>query len=101
MGGGVDQSGVGGEGLIDFDDLAIDRCVDIAGGFDRFDDGSGLAGGHRGSHFWRLDVDDVGQLILGVVGDSNCSGVTLSEDPLVAVGIFKVVGDVHRNVSEY
>ncbi len=39
---GVHQRGLGGERVVDLDDFAGERRVDVGGGLDRFDDGGGF-----------------------------------------------------------
>src|SRR5688572_694648 len=41
---GVDEGGVGDDGVVNGGDLPADWSVDVAGGFDGFHDGAGFAG---------------------------------------------------------
>jgi N-acetylglutamate synthase-like GNAT family acetyltransferase len=60
VGGAVDEGGIGGEQLVDFDHAAADRGVDIAGCFHRFNDGARVAGLEFATDGWQFDEHDVG-----------------------------------------
>ncbi len=69
----VEKGGIGGEGGIDRDDGSGNWGIDIAGGFDGFDNTDGGASGDRGADFGELDIDDIGEFGLGMIGDADCA----------------------------
>ena len=83
--------GVGGvdDGVVDRDHLALDRGEELADALGRLDLADLLAGGRRGAHGGQFDVDDVTELLGGVVGDADGDGVALDEDPLVVGGVLQ------------
>jgi hypothetical protein len=87
----VDLLGAVIEGLVDLDDLAADRGVDVRDGLDGLDGAEGVSGVEGGARFGELDEDDVAELILGVVGDADGGGVVLGADPFVALGVLKLL----------
>ena len=68
---GVDEAGVGGDGVVDGGDGACDWGVYVGGGLDGFDDGDGFFGGDFAADLGEFDVDDVAEFFLGVVGDAD------------------------------
>ena len=56
-----------GEGVVDLDHLAGDRGEDLARRLDRLDDGGLGALGELLADVRQLDIDDVAELLLGVV----------------------------------
>ena len=80
---GVHEAGIVGGGLVDFHDLAAHGRVDVAGGLDGFDDGAGFAGGELAAHGGQFDEDDVGEFVLGVVGDADGGDVASEAHPFM------------------
>ncbi len=92
----IDQGGIAGESRIGFQDLTIDGGINITGGLDRFDDGNDLSRPQRASRFGRIDEDDVGQFMLGVVGDAESGRPVIGgAEPFVGGGVAEVVGHIH------
>ena len=56
---------------VDLDDGAADRAVDVGGGLHRLDDRDLLVGLGGRADFGQLDVDQVTQQALGVVGNTD------------------------------
>ena len=92
VGVGVDQLGLGVQRLVDRGHRAADRCVDVAHGLGRLqlphcvpgrDSGAGLGQGH---------VDDVAELVLGIVGDADAQDAVALPNPLVLCGVLEVLG---------
>jgi hypothetical protein len=69
----IDQLRVGFELSIDFDDLPAERGIDGGDGLDRLDRGELLHLFDFGADLGQLDVDDVAQFVLGVMGDADAS----------------------------
>src|SRR6185437_15240601 len=93
--GGVDLVGLGLESLIDGGDGAGDGRVEVADGLDAFDGAEGLAGGDGVAYFRGIDVDDVAEGVLRVIGDADGSDVAFDRDPLMLAGIAEVCGISH------
>ena len=83
--------------VVDGDDLAGDRRVDVGGGLHRFDDGAGLARRQLAADRGQLDEDEVAQRCLRVVGDADRSRCRrLRCAPIRAtVGVPQIGGNVH------
>ena len=62
------SSGCAASARIAGDDLAAHRTVDIGGGLDGFDDGTGLAGVHCAADVRHLDEHQIAERGLRVVG---------------------------------
>ena len=60
---------------VDLDDFAGDRRVQLRDRLDRFDGAERLALLERGADLRQLDVDDVAELLLRVVGDADLAAV--------------------------
>ena len=82
--------------VVDLDDLAGERGVQVADRLDALDLAEALAGGEPGADRRQLDHDQVGQLIDGELADSDRGDVALEMDPLVggseAQGFFGSMG---------
>ena len=92
---GVDEGGVVLQRFIDRDNGSRDGRLDVPGGFDRFHDGGGRFGLHFGPDLGQFDINHVGQLGLGVVGDADARLAVFEADPVVCFGIFQIFGNVH------
>src|SRR5487761_2066115 len=92
----VDRLGSAGKGVVGSDDLARQRRVDVARRFHRFDDRTGLAGFHLAPRLGQVDVDQIAERRLRVVGDADrhCA-VGLRAYPFVAVDVLEVGGNAH------
>lgn len=68
-------------------DLAADRGVDVAGALDGLDGADGVALVGPFARGGKLDVDDVAQLLGGVLGDADdaCLAVGGEVDPLMVL----------------
>src|SRR3546814_697001 len=91
----VDQVGLVVQGFVKSHDLAVDRCVDVGCGLDRFDYAGGLARFQAGT---RIDIayeHQVAQLVLRCVGDAHKQHIAFSLDPLVRGRIFAVGWKIH------
>src|SRR5262245_34346906 len=91
----VDQFGGRVQGLVDRGHLAVDGRVEVADRLGRLQLTAGGTGGDRLADRRQGDVDDVAELVLGVVGDADPNGsVGLAgrADPLVLLGVLQVVG---------
>src|SRR3954471_24874425 len=75
------------ERRIDRGDLARDRGIDLACRLDALDDRRLAALGDAFPDRRKLDIDDVAELALGVVGDADGAGVALDPDVLVVLGV--------------
>lgn len=86
----VDDGGLLLEADVALDDLAADRGVDVAGALDGLDGADGVtlvdevAGG-----LGELDVDNVAELLGGVLGDANGGALAVGGEvnPLVVVSV--------------
>lgn len=54
-----------------------------------------MASGQDGADFRRIDVDDIGQFMLGVVRDADRARVAFDADPLVGFGILQIIRNIH------
>ena len=91
---GVDEGGVGDDGVVNGGDLPADWSVDVAGGFDGFDYRAGFAGFYFPADGREFDKDNVGEFVLGVVGDAYGGYLALSADPFVRFGVSQIRRDV-------
>ena len=73
------------EGGVDLRHFAGGGGVDVAGGLDRLDCRAGVVDGQFAADLGQLDEDDFGQLILRVVGDTDCADAVLDAQPFVGV----------------
>jgi len=80
---GVDDAGILRQPLVDFDDDARNRRVNLAGGFDALEGAAFLLGLQLGVDFRKLSVDDIAESFLGVVGDADDADAVRDDDPLV------------------
>ena len=87
----VDELGLRGELGVDLHDLSRHRRVQLRDGLDRFDRPELLAGGERPSDLGQLQKHDVAQLVLCVVGDAHTAAVAIDGDPLVVLGVAKLL----------
>src|SRR6185312_2647183 len=84
----VDAPGLAGELAVDGDDFARQRREDLTRRLDRFDHRRLLALLHAPADLRQLDIDDVAELALRVVGDADDDRVALDANPLVILGVF-------------
>src|SRR3712207_3389449 len=63
----------------------------VGDGLDGLDGAEGVPGVEGVALLGQLDVDDVAELLLGVVGDADGGGIVLSANPLVALGVLKLL----------
>ena len=87
--GGVSQVGV------HVDDDAADGRVDVGHRLGGLDLAERLAGLHRGTSGRHLDVHDVAERVLRVVGDADAGARTLDLDPFVVGRVAEVLRHVH------
>src|SRR5262249_37177250 len=83
----VDDSGFGHGRLVDFDDLARDRRIELGDRLDRLDGAELAVGVVHVSDLRELEVDDLSQLLLRVLGDADGSDLTVHPDPFVALRV--------------
>lgn len=74
---------------VDLGDLARDSGVDVGSALDRLDGTNGVASLHLLALFRQLDVDDVAQLLGGVLADAQDARLLIRSeiDPLVLLGV--------------
>ena len=72
---------VPGHLVVDLDDLAGDRGVQVADALDALDLAEALAGGEPGPDGRQLDHGQVGQLVHGELGDADRGDVALEVRP--------------------
>lgn len=86
----VDGAGLLLEGAVGGGDGAGDGAVDVGGALDRLDGAEGVAGDELLALLGQLDVDDVAELLGGVLGDADDAGRLgrVQVDPLVIFGVF-------------
>lgn len=86
----VDGGGLLLQQHIALDDLALDGGVDVAGRLDGLDGANGVTGLDKVARgLWELDVDNVAELVGGVLGDANGGGFAVGGevDPFVVLGV--------------
>jgi hypothetical protein len=83
---GIDLCRVAGECVIDLGDLSGDRRIDLARRLDRFDDGGLLAPLDPPADFGQLDIDNIAELRLRVVGDADGGEIAVEPDPFMILG---------------
>lgn len=90
---GVDETGVAIQGFINRDDFSGDGSVDVAGGFDGFNNGYRIAGADFAADGGEVNEDDVGEFGLGVVGDADGGGGFAGLNPFVGGAVAEMVQD--------
>src|SRR6266404_6204991 len=80
---GIDQRGLGRQGVIDLKYFAGDRRVDIGGGLDGFDHRGGFRLLQAAADLRQLDEYDVAELRLRIVGYPDGGDVALDTEPFV------------------
>src|SRR5450631_2859046 len=94
----IELLGSVGEGVIEIDDIARDRRVDVRHGLHGLDRADGfslidmLAGLEGFAAVFKIHVDDVAELVLGVIGDANGAGIAFHVHPLVFLGVAVIFG---------
>src|SRR5262249_34145643 len=88
-----------GQVVVDLDDDSAHRRVYIRNRLHGFNDTHRLVLGHFVSHRRQLNEDDVPQLVLSEIGDTDRCDLSLDQDPLVLTGIFQVLGKFHKRSS--
>ena len=83
FGRGVDQCRFTFERGIAFGHGARHRRIYVRRGLDRFDDGRIAALGHFGPRRWHFDENDIAQLLLRMVGNSDDGGGAVNVDPFM------------------
>jgi hypothetical protein len=73
--------------------MAVSLCE--AGGLDTFDDGAFLAAFDVVTGVGRFDVDNIGQLALGMVGDADGGEIAFGADPFVGLGVLQIAREIH------
>jgi hypothetical protein len=81
------------QGVVDLHDLPGHGSDQVVDGLNRFHHAEGLSDLDLRADFRELHEDDVGQLGLGVVGDSDPSGRAVQMDPLVGPRVATVLRD--------
>jgi hypothetical protein len=86
----VDGAGLLLQHQVDLSDLARDRGVDVGGALDGLDGANGVAGLDVLALLRQLDVDDIAQLLGGVLADAQDARLLVrgEVDPLVLLGVF-------------
>src|SRR5262249_11204427 len=69
--------------LVDLDHLAVHGGVQVADRLDRFDLAETVVHQHVVAGVRQLDVDDVGELLDGELGDANRADIAFQMSPLV------------------
>src|SRR5690554_4820665 len=88
----VDRLGRVVQRRVDRDDLATGRGVDIRRGLNTLDRRKRLTFGHRVANVRQFDKHQIGQVILGVVGEADPRRVAADANPFVVLGIFQILG---------
>ena len=88
---GVDERRVVDDGVVDGDDVAGERRVELADRLRRLDLAADLARRDAGAGAGQLDEDDVAELVGRVVGDADGRDVAVEGDPLVLGGVLEGV----------
>src|SRR6202521_197008 len=86
----VDHGGRGSERVIDRDDFAGHRTVDLARGLHRFDHGGFRALLQLLPDGREFDIDDIAQLRLRVGRDADHADIAVEPDPFVVPGVSHV-----------
>lgn len=82
----VEERGVLLERVVDGDDFSGNGTVDVCSGFGRFENAGFLARFEFVSDFGKFNVDDIAELFLGMVGDTDRADISLDLEPLVRFG---------------
>src|SRR5437588_387073 len=80
---GGDAGGVVDELFVDGDHFAVDGGIDVADRLDRLDLAEAFPGEDVVADVGQLDVNDVGELLDGKLGDAERAGVAFEDGPLV------------------
>ena len=89
------------QGLVDLDDRARERGIDIGGGLDRFNDAKRVAGFVDRANLGQLNKGDVAQAVLGVVGNTDHRGaIGRREQPFVGLGVFQFGWDITHGMGK-
>src|SRR5205823_9428013 len=91
---GIDLGRVGGERVIDLGHLSGDWRIDLARRLDRLDNRRFLALLDQLADFWQLDIDDVAELRLRIVGNADNGEVAVEPHPLM---VPRVSNQAHRD----
>src|ERR1019366_384137 len=91
----VQLFGCGDQRFIGFNHLAAHGCIDIGHGFDGFHRAEALAGFELRAGLWQIDVDDVAEFMLRMIGDPEGGGVALEKYPFMLSGVAEVLGKSH------
>ena len=94
----ADDTRVVNDGLVDVLDFAVDGGVEIANRLDRFDLAEAFAGEDVVADIGQLDVDDVGELFDGELGDADGADVAFEAGPFMRLRIAQILG-VHRGLQ--
>lgn len=81
------------EGLVDFLHRAADRRDEVGSSLDALDGAKLLTGGDFIAHLGGVDIDNVAQLLLSVIGDTNVAGGAVYFYKLVGLGIIEPGND--------
>ena len=79
-----------GERLVDLDHFARNRRVDIRHGFHGLDRAERSALLDACADLRQIDVDDIAEFLLRVIGDADGADVAFDRDPLVFLRVPKV-----------
>ena len=83
-------------------DFAVDRCVKVRGGLDRFNHAKFIAFGQCGADLGQFDKYHVAKRRLGVVGNADSDrAVLMIKHPLVALSVTKIGRKVAHDESLY
>ena len=94
----VDQSGTSVRIVVRLHNLAVDRGDEIFGRLGRLDQAKRLVPRQVVTGIGQLQVDDVAELLLRVVGDSDRRDVAVDSHPNVGRGIAKILRSCHRRI---
>jgi len=83
MGGLIDLVGARLELVIRGCNLAADRRIEVADGLHALNGAKGLVGGDSVADLGHVDVDNVAQGVLGVVGNANGADGAIKLDPFM------------------
>ena len=75
--------------------VPFDRRVNVTGRLYGFNDRDLSAGLRLRADFRQLDIDDVGQLGLRMIGDADARILAFAADPFVRLRVKKIVGNIH------
>src|SRR5512143_1584608 len=93
---GVDRLGGRRQLVVDGRDRSGDRRIDVGRGLHRLDDGARLGGSDDAPDLRQLDVDEIAERRLRVIGDADADGAVVARaHPLVRAGVPELLRDVH------